>query len=63
MDKVTPIALHRPRAVQLSPKEQLECLVLAQMNQERAELCTTDQAALAAFFLMNAKLLMKVAGK
>lgn len=60
MDTVTNIADHRPTG-KLTPKEQLECLVLATMNQERAELCTPDQAALAKFFLMNSAMFLKVA--
>ena len=63
MATVTHLDEHRPREVKITAREQLECLMLAQMNQEKAQLCTKDQAALAAFFLVNAQMLMKVAGK
>jgi hypothetical protein len=63
VSKVTHLDERRPREVKITPREQLECLMLAQMNQEKAKLCTPDQAALAAFFLVNAQVLMKVAGK
>jgi hypothetical protein len=56
---VTNIAEKRGPA--LTPHDQLQCLVLAQMNIERAECCTPEQAALQAFFLMNSNLLLELA--
>ena len=40
---------------------QLQALILAQMNEEKAALCTKDQAGIREFLLMNAKLLREVA--
>lgn len=40
---------------------QMQALLLAQMNEEKAALCTKEQAGIAAFLLMNAKLLHEVA--
>lgn len=40
---------------------QMQALILAQMNEEKAALCTKDQAGIAAFLLMNARLLHEVA--
>jgi hypothetical protein len=40
---------------------QLQALILAQMNEERASYCVAGQEALREFFLMNAKLLHEVA--
>lgn len=40
---------------------QLQALVLAQMNEEKAALCTPDQKGIAEFLRMNAKLLHEVA--
>lgn len=51
------------RGKPLSPAERLECLLLAKMNEEKAELCTKDQPGIRTFFEMNAKLLHKVAAK
>jgi hypothetical protein len=47
----------------LSARDKLQCLVLAQMNEEKADYCTEQQTALKAFFLMNAAMLRKVAGE
>lgn len=60
MATVTNIADRRPVA-SLTPHDQLQCLVLAQMNIERAEMCRDDQAALRAFFLMNSQLMLELA--
>jgi hypothetical protein len=40
---------------------QLQALLLAQMNEEKAGLCTKEQAGIREFLLMNAKLLREVA--
>ena len=45
----------------LTPRERLEALMLASMNQERADLCSPDQPALREFFQMNAALLLRFA--
>lgn len=58
---VTNIADRRGKP--LTAEERLECLLLAKMNEERAELCTADQPGIRRFFEMNAKLLHKVAAK
>jgi hypothetical protein len=51
------------RAVkQLTAEERLECLLMAKMNEEKCDLCREDQPALKAFFMANARLLLKVAG-
>jgi hypothetical protein len=60
MGTVTNIDEHREPG-KLTPRDQLQCLVLAQMNIERAEACTPEQAALQAFLLMNSKLLLELA--
>lgn len=52
-----------PSGRPLSASERMECLLLAKMNEEKAELCTKDQPGIRAFFEMNAKLLHKVAAK
>lgn len=48
---------------ELTPRERLECLVLATMNDEKAELMRDDQPALKAFFQKNAEVLRHVAAK
>jgi hypothetical protein len=58
---VTRLDEHRGRP--LTAEERLECLIQAKMNEEKAELCRDDQPALKAFFMINARLLMKVAAK
>lgn len=45
----------------LSPGDRLQALLLAQMNEEKAAMCTPQQAGIAAFLLMNAKFLHEVA--
>ena len=45
----------------LTAKERLQALVLAAMNEERAELCSADQPALRKVFEMNAALLRSFA--
>lgn len=40
---------------------QMQALILAQMNEEKASLCTKEQAGIAAFLLQNAKFLHEVA--
>jgi hypothetical protein len=45
----------------LSPGDRLQALLLAQMNEEKAELCTKAQAGIREFLLMNAKFLHEVA--
>lgn len=45
----------------LTPKDQLEALVLAKMNQERAELCQSSQPGVAALLYMNSKFLLDIA--
>lgn len=47
----------------LTPGDRLQALLLAQMNEEKAQLCTKEQAGIAAFLLMNAKFLHEVAKK
>jgi hypothetical protein len=39
----------------------LQALLMAEANEERAELCTKDQAPLKTLFQLNAKLLREVA--
>lgn len=45
----------------ISASDRLQALVLAQMNDERAELCSKDQSPLRVFFEMNSKFLMSIA--
>lgn len=47
----------------LTYQERLECLIAAEMNLERAELCTKGQEALQAFFMQNYRLFLKVASQ
>lgn len=47
----------------VSARDRLQCLVLAQMNEEKSEYCDERQTALKAFLLMNAAMLRKVAGE
>jgi hypothetical protein len=54
---VTPI----DKARQAKASLQLQALLLAQMNEEKAALCTKEQAGIREFLLMNAKLLREVA--
>lgn len=50
------------RAVKtMTAQERLECLLQAKMNEEKADLCRDDQPALKAFFMANARLLLRVA--
>ncbi len=46
---------------QLSPHDRLEALLLAEMNEERAQLCRKGQEGLRTIFEMNAKLLRRLA--
>jgi hypothetical protein len=48
-----------PRVV--SVEERTQALLLACMNDERAQLCSKDQPALRAFFEMNAQFLRSLA--
>lgn len=57
---VTDISDRMPTRL-LTYQERLACLVLAEMNLERAELCRDDQAALRAFFMMNYRQLLSCA--
>lgn len=45
----------------ISASDRWQALVLATMNDERAEVCSPDQAALRAFFEMNSKFLKEIA--
>jgi hypothetical protein len=45
----------------LTPEERTQCLLLATMHDERAEVCARDQAALRKFFEMNAEFLRSLA--
>lgn len=45
----------------ISAQTRWQALVLATMNDERAEVCSADQAALRAFFEMNSKFLKEIA--
>lgn len=45
----------------ISVETRWQALVLATMNQERAELCTKEQVPLRTFFEMNAKFLKEIA--
>lgn len=47
----------------LTPRERLQCLIQATMNDEKAELCRADQQSLKAFFQSNAELFRTVAAK
>lgn len=46
----------------LTPQERLESLLLAALNDDKAELCRADQPALRAFFERNAAAFRKYAG-
>lgn len=48
------------RARIITPEERREILILASMNQERADVCSADQKALQRFFEMNAALLLRL---
>jgi hypothetical protein len=41
--------------------KRLECLLMAESNEERAELCAPDQQALKTLFEMNARLFKEIA--
>jgi hypothetical protein len=41
--------------------KRLECLLMAELNEERAELCAPDQQALKTLFEMNARLFKEIA--
>lgn len=45
----------------MSPADRLQALLLAQMNEEKAALCTPQQSGIRTFLLMNAKFLHEVA--
>lgn len=45
----------------ISASLRLQALMLAKMNEERAQLCGNGQEGLRAIFDMNAKLLMRIA--
>jgi hypothetical protein len=45
----------------ISAQTRWQALVLATMNDERAEVCSSEQAALRAFFEMNSKFLKDIA--
>ncbi|MBX6381474.1 MAG: hypothetical protein IRZ07_00665 [Microbispora sp.] len=45
----------------ITASDRWQALVLAKMNEERAELCAKDQGPLRVLFEMNAKFLMRVA--
>jgi hypothetical protein len=45
----------------LTYQERLQCLVLAEMNLEKAELCRDDQPSLREFFMMNYRQLLSMA--
>jgi hypothetical protein len=57
MSTVTDIASRRV----LTPKERLEALLAARMNDERAQACSAQQPALKAMFEMNAELFRRFA--
>lgn len=61
MGTVTDITPRLPS--ELTARDRLQCLIMAQMNEERAEMMRDDQPALKAFFQMNAELLRHVAAK
>lgn len=46
----------------MTPRERLEALLLATLNDDKAELCRADQPALRAFFERNAAAFRKYAG-
>jgi hypothetical protein len=45
----------------ISADQRWQALLLATMNQERAELCSKEQGPLRTFLEMNAKFLMEIA--
>lgn len=45
----------------LTPQDRLEALLLAEMNEERAQLCGKESPGLRTFFEMNAKLFRRLA--
>lgn len=45
----------------ITAEERAECVALAEMNEERATLCSPEQAALKKFFELNATQLRKLA--
>lgn len=45
----------------ISVADRMQALMLAQMNDEKADLCTKGQEGLRAFFEMNSKFLMEIA--
>lgn len=49
------------RARRAKASLQMQALLMAQMNEEKAAMCTKEQAGIRAFLLMNAKLLHEVA--
>jgi hypothetical protein len=49
------------RKAVLSPGDRLQALLLAQMNEEKAEMCTKGQEGIRAFLLENARFLHEVA--
>lgn len=51
--------LEQPKFI--SAADRLQALMLAQMNEERAGLCSKDQGPLRAFLEMNAKFLKRIA--
>jgi hypothetical protein len=57
---VTDITDRMPTRI-LTYQERLACLVLAEMNLERAELCRDDQGPLREFFMMNYRQLLSCA--
>lgn len=63
---VTPITQAKAdrmlRARILTPRDRLEALLLATLNDDKAELCRADQPALRAFFERNAAAFRKYAG-
>lgn len=46
----------------LTPKERFEAVLMATLNDDKAELCRADQPALRKFFEMNAALFRQLAG-
>lgn len=54
---VTPIDKARRAKASL----QMQALLMAQLNEEKAAMCTEQQAGIREFLLMNAKLLHEVA--
>jgi hypothetical protein len=60
MSNVVPLHPIERKIKPVSTELRLDALGLAQVNEDRAAVCTPDQQALATLFRMNAKLLREL---